>query len=467
MIIKSLYESLLSCLNEARVQRTIDKKLWLSIASACSRNRATEAENIKPSSSATKEQLLPRYIAALLIMKKPCPTNEQDIEDIKTFKLVGKKLLQLGCTIEEIQNEYVANGGKIITKEVKANPQQVEQKLETDIKKPVEQQVQKPVAAPVKPAKPKVELPEGVKSYEEMLEYVQQNYDSMIQVAQAIYEILDKTYYTIQKTFYKVQRKDCKVYFKGVTTNELKKIFSNDSHTIYIDWVKTKKTRVFTGSLCVVANDLSVNGEFVSNKNIELDDSTDITVNELDEMLQIILAKLMFRQQGEYVHPIHIDTPKQSPRSLGTFGNKRRSFDDPVDAKEVAKILNIVHKKYNYKEARSFAETMIAEGYGTDKKEFMSDTSMFDVRTNNGIFEFRGYKENKLIFYAKNSKVFKHCNAWWLIDTPNEMVEIGGWGSGESAKASDVKECFFILLTYILYFANNYSNFEKIKINFK
>ena len=76
----------------------------------------------------------------------------------------------------------------------------------------------------------------------------------------------------------------------------MKKLFSNDIHTIYIDWVKTKKTRVFTGSLCVVANDLSVNGEFVSNKNIELDDSTDITVNELDEMLQIILAKLMFRQ---------------------------------------------------------------------------------------------------------------------------------------------------------------------------
>ena len=41
-------------------------------------------------------------------------------------------------------------------------------------------------------------------SYEEMLEYVQENYNSMIEVAQAIYDILDKTYYTIQKTFYKV-----------------------------------------------------------------------------------------------------------------------------------------------------------------------------------------------------------------------------------------------------------------------
>ena len=51
MIIKSLYESLLNCINEARVSRTIDKKLWLSIASTCSRNKATEAENVKPRAS--------------------------------------------------------------------------------------------------------------------------------------------------------------------------------------------------------------------------------------------------------------------------------------------------------------------------------------------------------------------------------------------------------------------------------
>ena len=47
MIIKSLYESLLNCINEARVSWTIDKKLWLSISSTCSRNKETEAGNVK------------------------------------------------------------------------------------------------------------------------------------------------------------------------------------------------------------------------------------------------------------------------------------------------------------------------------------------------------------------------------------------------------------------------------------
>ena len=52
--------------------RTIDRKLWLTVASACSRNRSTEAEFVKPVGN-DKDNLVQRYVAALLIMKKPCP----------------------------------------------------------------------------------------------------------------------------------------------------------------------------------------------------------------------------------------------------------------------------------------------------------------------------------------------------------------------------------------------------------
>ena len=93
------------------VQRTIDKKLWLSVASTCSRNKSTEAENIKPGKG-DKDNLLNRYVAALIIMRKPCPQSEDDIDDIKTFKLVGHKYLELGGTIEEIQALYNKNTGK-------------------------------------------------------------------------------------------------------------------------------------------------------------------------------------------------------------------------------------------------------------------------------------------------------------------------------------------------------------------
>lgn len=119
---QTLYETLISGISYAvqksinemarlAVQRTIDKKLWLSVASTCSRNKSTEAENIRPIGS-DKENLLNRYVAALIIMRKPCPETEDDIDKLKTFKLVAKRYLQLGGTLQEIQDLYNKNTGK-------------------------------------------------------------------------------------------------------------------------------------------------------------------------------------------------------------------------------------------------------------------------------------------------------------------------------------------------------------------
>lgn len=131
---QTLYETLISGISYAvqksinemarlAVQRTIDKKLWLSVASTCSRNKSTDAENIRPIGS-DKENLLNRYVAALIIMRKPCPETEDDIDTLKTFKLVAKRYLQLGGTLQEIQDLYNKNTGKtrIIPSEAKKIP---------------------------------------------------------------------------------------------------------------------------------------------------------------------------------------------------------------------------------------------------------------------------------------------------------------------------------------------------------
>lgn len=131
---QTLYETLISGISYAvqksinemaklAVERTIDKKLWLSVASTCSRNKSTDAENIRPIGS-DKENLLNRYVAALIIMRKPCPETEDDIDTLKTFKLVAKRYLQLGGTLSEIQDLYNKNIGKtrIIPSEAKKIP---------------------------------------------------------------------------------------------------------------------------------------------------------------------------------------------------------------------------------------------------------------------------------------------------------------------------------------------------------
>lgn len=122
-ISKVLYKNLqLYEMARSSVNRTIDKKLWLSVSSTCSKNRSTEAEFIKPIGS-DKNLLLQRYVAALLIMKKDCPETENDIDDLKTFKLVGKKYLELGGTLDEIQKLYNQNKYNGITTKQKENQQ--------------------------------------------------------------------------------------------------------------------------------------------------------------------------------------------------------------------------------------------------------------------------------------------------------------------------------------------------------
>lgn len=122
-LIENISAALSQSLNEmARMTpvRTIDRKLWLTVASACSRNRSTEAENVKPVGN-DKDNLVQRYVAALLIMKKPCPQTVNEIAELKTFKLVAKKAFQLGATLEDIQKLYAQNSG---TAPAQPKPQQ-------------------------------------------------------------------------------------------------------------------------------------------------------------------------------------------------------------------------------------------------------------------------------------------------------------------------------------------------------
>ena len=107
--IKSL---ILNILNESEANRIIPKNVKLSVASTCSRKRSSEAEFVQPIGRLQKDELLDRYVAALIVMKKPCPQSEEDIEKLKTFKYFGEKAIKYGATIEEIKTLYDANAKK-------------------------------------------------------------------------------------------------------------------------------------------------------------------------------------------------------------------------------------------------------------------------------------------------------------------------------------------------------------------
>lgn len=136
---KKLYTySIRNILNEMAKKidhRTLDRKLLLSVASVCSRNKATECEFVKPMKKLTKQDLMERYVAALIIMKKPCPKTERDMDKIKVFNLFGHRILELGGTISEIQDLYNINMG--ITSNTKPIQSTHVVQSEPDIVKPV------------------------------------------------------------------------------------------------------------------------------------------------------------------------------------------------------------------------------------------------------------------------------------------------------------------------------------------
>lgn len=99
-------------LNEARVQRTIDSKIWASMSSMSSRLRSTLGEDAKVMKKDSKEVLLQKYVAGLLTMKVGCPHNNADINKLKAYKNIGNAYIDAGGNITDIQKLYVENGGK-------------------------------------------------------------------------------------------------------------------------------------------------------------------------------------------------------------------------------------------------------------------------------------------------------------------------------------------------------------------
>lgn len=99
-------------LNEARVQRTIDSKIWASMSSMSSRLRSTLGEDAKVMKKDSKEVLLQKYVAGLLTMKVGCPHNNADINKLKAYKNIGNAYIDAGGNIEDIQKLYVENGGE-------------------------------------------------------------------------------------------------------------------------------------------------------------------------------------------------------------------------------------------------------------------------------------------------------------------------------------------------------------------
>ena len=97
-----------------KVERTIDPKLWAAMASLCSRTYKTDLGEFAKPLGNTKDVLLARYVAGLIILKQPCPNSVQEIDEIRALKQYGHKLVdEFNVSIAEIQQLYNENCGNL------------------------------------------------------------------------------------------------------------------------------------------------------------------------------------------------------------------------------------------------------------------------------------------------------------------------------------------------------------------
>lgn len=90
--------------------RTIDRKLWNTMASQCSRTyKATLGEFARIAADTPDEVLLQKYVAGIIIFKCPCPKSEKEMDVIKAYKNWGHDLINRGITFEDIEKLYNEN----------------------------------------------------------------------------------------------------------------------------------------------------------------------------------------------------------------------------------------------------------------------------------------------------------------------------------------------------------------------
>lgn len=100
-------------LNEARgVTRTIDPKLWASVSSGCSKTYKNDL-GVSAKPIGTRDQLLQRFVAGLIILKQQCPITENDMKNCPAFTQWANKLLDMGVTMDEVHKLWNENCGKL------------------------------------------------------------------------------------------------------------------------------------------------------------------------------------------------------------------------------------------------------------------------------------------------------------------------------------------------------------------
>ena len=153
------------------------------------------------------------------------------------------------------------------------------------------------------------DIPEGVQSYNDMINYVNKTYRSLNDICPAILDILETTNFELSKSYYKVKIENNMVYFDRAYTEDDIRIYQHGKRNIQIRlvYVNLKKSGKLSKETYTIYTDKQsniLNPELKQKSDIQVGEVI-IPFNEMVKACKTILAKLLYIAQGEFLDPVN------------------------------------------------------------------------------------------------------------------------------------------------------------------
>ena len=153
------------------------------------------------------------------------------------------------------------------------------------------------------------DIPEGVQSYNDMINYVNKTYRSLNDICPAILDILETTNFELLKSYYKIKIGNNMVYFDRAYTEDDIRIYQHGKRNIQIRlvYVNLKKPGKLSKEIYTIYTDKQsniLNPELKQKSDIQIGEVV-IPFNEMVKACKTILAKLLYIAQGEFLDPVN------------------------------------------------------------------------------------------------------------------------------------------------------------------
>lgn len=148
------------------------------------------------------------------------------------------------------------------------------------------------------------EIPETVKTYDDMVKYVDETYQDVNDIVPAILDILETTNFQLSRTYYKTKIGNYMVYFDRAYTEDDIRIYQRGKRNLQLQlvYVNLKKPGKMEKEIYTIYTDREsniLNNELIRKTDLDLS-KVFMPYIEMENACRALLSRLLYIAQGEF-----------------------------------------------------------------------------------------------------------------------------------------------------------------------